>query len=549
MSHPPRRPPDLLPSTAPTIAGLQHAWRLQQAANASNNATGNTSGPTQARGQQPASMQDLFSTIFSSMQQAQMEHHIHATGGTFVMGGGRAARPVNQFDLLTAILNPGGSTGTAEDADWSQEAFDRILEQLAEQGNNAPPPGSEDAIRVSDAPPQSDILQETQHLIDGSHASSRPVRPGDTSNNSTMTKAPIQGNHSQGIAHYTNTEERQLNEVLQEYYDSQTSHPPRFRPSSRRERLASLASPFYSSVSDDEDEDIRDTTSQGMLPTHATSTRPLIQFPRNMSPGLSSSPNYSFVDNGEENIPPPRTQPMRIDPPSPAYSLTSPSFTPTSPTYSPTSPMYAPRSPTSPPAGFMFPIGPPNVPTYSDSDGDSIVGVPVSAATRPGPFLVPRRVWSSVEDADTADVAQDYVGYSRSGEQFSFNLLANVAGPIQPNLVSARDSRFISRYTTHTWLTSASTSPSDATVTITNEPFPSTTIPLIRYDANPEKDTNCSICHEEYQEGDIMAVLRCRGMHRFHLDCIRPWHEGRGRLNCPFCRDQLRLHEPLLGPG
>ena len=107
---------------------------------------GNTSGPTQARGQQPASMQDLFSTIFSSMQQAQMDHRTHATGGTFVMGGG-AARPANPFDLLTAILNPGGATGRAGDAVWSQEAFDRILEQLAEQGNNAPPPASEDAIR------------------------------------------------------------------------------------------------------------------------------------------------------------------------------------------------------------------------------------------------------------------------------------------------------------------------------------------------------------------------------------------------------------------
>jgi hypothetical protein len=106
----------------------------------------------QARGPpQPGNMQDLFSAVFSTMQQAQMQHANqgnNAQRGTFIFGtggNGAAQPPGNPFDLLSAIFNP--QNARAGDAVFSQEAFDRILEQLAEQGHNAPPPASEDAIR------------------------------------------------------------------------------------------------------------------------------------------------------------------------------------------------------------------------------------------------------------------------------------------------------------------------------------------------------------------------------------------------------------------
>ncbi|ETN45890.1 uncharacterized protein HMPREF1541_00071 [Cyphellophora europaea CBS 101466] len=100
---------------------------------------------------QPADMQDLFSVIMQSMQAANLNNTgpngERATRGGFFLGGGTAGnRPPGPFELLTAILNPGGA-GRHGDMVWSQEHFDRILEQLAEQGNTAPPPASEDAIK------------------------------------------------------------------------------------------------------------------------------------------------------------------------------------------------------------------------------------------------------------------------------------------------------------------------------------------------------------------------------------------------------------------
>lgn len=104
--------------------------------------------PRQQQGPQPGDMQDLLSMIFQTMN-----------GGAFAqprrpgerMGERLPPRPdgpPNPFDLLSAILNP-AANGRHGDTVWSQEAFDRILEQLAEQNqmSTAPGPASESAIK------------------------------------------------------------------------------------------------------------------------------------------------------------------------------------------------------------------------------------------------------------------------------------------------------------------------------------------------------------------------------------------------------------------
>lgn len=105
--------------------------------------------PRDARGQpQPADMQDLFSMIFQTMQQGGImnDRPVADLAGPGFGGGARGARQGNPFDLLSALLNPSGRHG---DTVWSQEAFDRILEQLSEQNHvsTAPPPASEQAIK------------------------------------------------------------------------------------------------------------------------------------------------------------------------------------------------------------------------------------------------------------------------------------------------------------------------------------------------------------------------------------------------------------------
>ncbi|KIW72692.1 hypothetical protein PV04_00869 [Phialophora macrospora] len=91
--------------------------------------------------QPAASLQDLFSLIFQSMQPGMMP-------GQDPDDRRRLGQPPLPFDLLNHMLNPGNArTG---DVVYSQEAFDRIMTQLMEQNNasSAPPPASEDAIRA-----------------------------------------------------------------------------------------------------------------------------------------------------------------------------------------------------------------------------------------------------------------------------------------------------------------------------------------------------------------------------------------------------------------
>ena len=56
----------------------------------------------------------------------------------------------------------------------------------------------------------------------------------------------------------------------------------------------------------------------------------------------------------------------------------------------------------------------------------------------------------------------------------------------------------------------------------------------------------CSICHEEYQPGDLLRVLpNCR--HEFHLECIDQWAFTFSNANkcgrnpsCPLCNKEIQ---------
>ncbi|RMZ83289.1 hypothetical protein DV738_g1253, partial [Chaetothyriales sp. CBS 135597] len=97
----------------------------------------------------PAEMQDLFSAIFNTMQTGGIfgDRPLAGMGGFTAGSGTRNGGGLpNPFDLLSAMFSPTGRYG---DAVFSQEALDRIIEQLAEQnqGSSAPGPASEQAIR------------------------------------------------------------------------------------------------------------------------------------------------------------------------------------------------------------------------------------------------------------------------------------------------------------------------------------------------------------------------------------------------------------------
>ncbi|KAL7822361.1 hypothetical protein V8C26DRAFT_241532 [Trichoderma gracile] len=60
--------------------------------------------------------------------------------------------------------------------------------------------------------------------------------------------------------------------------------------------------------------------------------------------------------------------------------------------------------------------------------------------------------------------------------------------------------------------------------------------------APPPENAGCSICTEDFREGEDMRVLPCN--HKFHPTCIDPWLVNVSGT-CPLCR--LDLHEAALG--
>jgi hypothetical protein len=56
-------------------------------------------------------------------------------------------------------------------------------------------------------------------------------------------------------------------------------------------------------------------------------------------------------------------------------------------------------------------------------------------------------------------------------------------------------------------------------------------------DDDPDQQTECAICLEDFEEGGPVVSLQCAGAHTFHKDCIETWlnHEA----VCPLCKFEL----------
>merc|ERR1711988_1130788 len=52
-----------------------------------------------------------------------------------------------------------------------------------------------------------------------------------------------------------------------------------------------------------------------------------------------------------------------------------------------------------------------------------------------------------------------------------------------------------------------------------------------------EDHQQCSICLEDYEEGDDVIVLRC--LHRFHSHCVTSWMLRDKHAACPMCKRAL----------
>jgi hypothetical protein len=51
----------------------------------------------------------------------------------------------------------------------------------------------------------------------------------------------------------------------------------------------------------------------------------------------------------------------------------------------------------------------------------------------------------------------------------------------------------------------------------------------------------CSICHENFAEGDDLTILPCNNKHKFHQSCIKDWLERKDV--CPLCNKKITQAE------
>lgn len=63
-------------------------------------------------------------------------------------------------------------------------------------------------------------------------------------------------------------------------------------------------------------------------------------------------------------------------------------------------------------------------------------------------------------------------------------------------------------------------------------------LPVVRFNPNNCKYVTCSICLDDYEEGERLRVLPCQ--HTYHTKCIDPWLT-RGKRNCPLCKRKVRI--------
>ena len=73
--------------------------------------------------------------------------------------------------------------------------------------------------------------------------------------------------------------------------------------------------------------------------------------------------------------------------------------------------------------------------------------------------------------------------------------------------------------------------------------------PKIPYDSRRFWGINqCSICQENFNEGDEVTPLRCDMRHTFHSPCILPWFgtEVDREVKCPLCKSTITPEDMRL---
>lgn len=58
-------------------------------------------------------------------------------------------------------------------------------------------------------------------------------------------------------------------------------------------------------------------------------------------------------------------------------------------------------------------------------------------------------------------------------------------------------------------------------------------------DAKGESSRLCSICLDEYENGEMLAMRPDRCLHVFHRDCLHNWLVARRADCCPICRSSI----------
>ncbi|CAO2147641.1 unnamed protein product [Urochloa humidicola] len=57
-------------------------------------------------------------------------------------------------------------------------------------------------------------------------------------------------------------------------------------------------------------------------------------------------------------------------------------------------------------------------------------------------------------------------------------------------------------------------------------------------DGSASRQSCCSICLDDFEDGEEMSVMPCTGAHEFHTSCVAEWL-GRYSNMCPLCRHAL----------
>lgn len=62
-------------------------------------------------------------------------------------------------------------------------------------------------------------------------------------------------------------------------------------------------------------------------------------------------------------------------------------------------------------------------------------------------------------------------------------------------------------------------------------------LPVIKYNPATCRYDTCSICLDDYVEGERLRVLPC--LHTYHTKCVDPWLT-KGKRNCPMCKRKIK---------